>query len=168
MESISIGPSHLSQRETRGGVQHVCKKSQCLITVEGYFDARAKLDMAKTILFESQTPGSKNLRMCPPMRGSTVLSTSMRRISRPSICLDIDSTTHPALRRSVKGSERRPKPRHKIVPFDRGRPKPYHIWHGLRAFVVVRDGNAVIEAKERRWFCGQGSEVSGCGMPKNF
>lgn len=111
---------------------------------------------------------AKNLRMCPPMRGSTVLSTSMRRISRPSICLDIDSTTHPALRRSVKGSERRPKPRHKIVPFDRGRPKPYPIWHGLRAFVVVRDGNAVIEAKERRWFCGQGSEVSGCGMPKNF
>ena len=98
----------------------MCKKSQCLITIEGHFDARVKLDMAKTILFESQTPGSKDLRMRPPMRGSTVLSTSMRRISSPSICLDIDSTTHPALRRSVKGSERRPKSRHKIVPFDRG------------------------------------------------
>lgn len=124
--------------------------------------------MAKTILFESQTPGPKHLGMCPPMRGSTVLSTSMRRISSLSICLDIDSTSHPALRRSVKGSERRPKSRHKIVPFDRGRPKPYSIWHGLRAFVVVRDGNTVITAKGRRWFCCQGSEVSGCGMLKNY
>ena len=146
----------------------MCKKSQCLITVEGYFDARAKLDMAKTILFESQTPGPKYLGACSPMRGSTVLSTSAGMMAESSTYSVIDSNPRPALCRSVKGSERGPKSRHKIVPSDRGRPKPSSGWHGLRASVVVRDGTTVIKAKGCRQFCGQSSEVSGCGMPKSY
>ena len=119
--------------------------------------------MAKTILFESKIPGPKYLGMCPPMRGSTVLSTSTRAMSEPSACSDMGTSSRPALRRSVKGSEWRPKSRHKIVSFDRGRPKPSYRWHGLRASVVVKEGNTFIMAKGCRRFCRKVRRLADAG-----
>lgn len=76
----------------------------------------------------------------------------MRAMAGPSTCPVIDSSSHPAFRRDVKGSERGPKSRDRVASSDWGRPKPFIEWHGLRASVVVKDGNAVIMAKGCRQF----------------